>query len=282
MNIDNLLIWKNAKKNNVFKTPYPYFHQENILDESLCNGLISNYPNYNFISKGAWNKNNFRFNFSAVDVLTSKDKLPSLWYDFVTANASQSFFNSFSELFEDELTARYPTLGKDLSDLKKLKVGIRKVDTFKTHDVLIDIQIAGNTPVATPTSVRGRHIDDPRKILGGLLYLRLDEDNSTGGEFEISEPKNKHFKFYNDVYIDDRYAKNTKTVPYKKNNFVLFLNSPHSWHGVARRQKTAFPRLFINVIAEVKDPLFSIKDRRDNWDYFLRRIKIRKYGKYEF
>jgi len=283
MSNEKLLIWKDADQKNMQTNPYPYFYQEDILAPELCKDLISNYPEYSFISKGMWKNNNFRYNFSSLDVLEKKDQLPKIWYDFVIANASQNFFNSFCRIFEKEITMRYPELGKNLNELNKLKVGIRKVDSFKTHDVLIDIQIAGNTPVIKPTSVRGRHIDDPKKILGGLLYLRLDGDDSKGGEFEVSAPsKPDTFKFYNDVYVEDKYAKTIKIVPYQKNNFVLFLNTPLSWHGVTQRQITTFPRLFVNVIAEVEKPLFDIRSRRDNVDYLLRKLKMRKYSKYEF
>jgi len=277
---ENLLILDNAKKENCTNKPYPYFYQEEILPQGLCKDLVTNYPNYDLVSKGNWEKNNFRFNFSTIDVLQNENKIPKIWYDFIKANASQAFFNSFTSLFEEELLTRYPTLGKTKQDLERLKVGIRKMDSFSTHDVLLDIQIAGNTPVQSSKSVRERHIDDPRKIFGALLYLRLDDDDSVGGELEISESKGKKFKFYNNVYIHDKYSKTSKMVPYKKNNFVLFLNSPLSWHGVTQRQPTKFPRLFVNVIAEVKEPLFGIKQYQDKLDHFLASLKIRSYNKY--
>jgi hypothetical protein len=275
-------MWNHANPTNTKSSPYPHFYQDPLLPHDLAQVLTKSYPDYLTISKGNWDKNNFRFNYSSVDVLSNKDKVPVLWHQFIERNASQDFFNKFCLFFENHLTSQYPHLGKNLKELSKLKVGIRKINTFATHDVLIDIQIAGNTPVHSTSSVRGRHIDDPRKLFGGLMYLRLNEDSSTGGDFEISYPKNNHYKFYNNVYVKDKYAKTVEIVPYKNNNFVLFLNGPTSWHGVTPRQPTQFPRLFVNVIAEVKDPLFKVTDRVDQWDKLLTKLQIRRYDKYDF
>ena len=45
--------------------------------------------------------------------------------------------------------------------------------------------------------------------------------------------------------------KESKTIRYKENTFVMFLNSNKSVHGVTPRQEPGHDRLSINIIAEV-------------------------------
>jgi hypothetical protein len=50
-------------------------------------------------------------------------------------------------------------------------VGVR----FKESDeVLLDCQIAINTPVRKRSTVRGAHVDQPDEIYAGLLYFRYE------------------------------------------------------------------------------------------------------------
>lgn len=271
----------NLKNENVYHSPYPYIFRPKALEDNYCNLLLREFPSLEKVAKDKLGFNNFRFNFGSKDVLESNEISPS-WVNFIRNHASQHFFDQFVDAFADNLTTKYSHVAKSVADWKKLRVGIRKLDSFSTHDVLVDVQIAGNTPVTQKTSVRGRHIDDPRKLYGALYYLRLDEDNSTGGDLEISGPLTDNFKFYNTVYVKDRYAKVYTIVPYQKNNFVMFLNSPVSWHGVTPREVTKSPRLFVNFIAEMKEPLFDISDKQDKWDLLFRKLRLRRYSKYEF
>lgn len=39
---------------------------------------------------------------------------------------------------------------------------------------------------------------------------------------------------------------------------VLMLNTPHSLHGITPRDATPHPRYFINLVAKVAEPLFTI------------------------
>jgi hypothetical protein len=265
---------------NIYTSPYPYLFIENALESEYCDNLVEKYPPLEVLAKDNIGRNNFRFNFTTNDVLKSQ-QIDPMWREFIKSHASQKFFHQFVDAFEPELIGRYSNFLPKIQDWKNLKIGIRNRDNFSTHDVLLDVQIAGNTPVTKVSSVRTRHIDDPRKLFGGLFYLRLDGDTSNGGDLEISRPKNKNFKYYNKVYVADKYAVTEKLVPYQRNNFVLFLNTPESWHGVTPRQITTSPRLFVNFIAEVKEPIFDIRAKQDKWDLLLLKLRLRKYSKYE-
>ena len=42
-----------------------------------------------------------------------------------------------------------------------------------------------NSPVRTPSTVRGPHLDSPFKLFAALLYFRAPEDDSSGGDLEF-------------------------------------------------------------------------------------------------
>lgn len=65
-------------------------------------------------------------------------------------------------------------------------------------------------------------------------------------------------RFFSRQFVDNKDVEEVKTVSYQHNVFVMFLNSIHSVHGVAVRQNTRWPRLYVNVIGEVKPKLFNL------------------------
>jgi hypothetical protein len=279
MTVSNNLL-ANVKSQSRFSQPYPYLFQPGCLEQNYVDQLVEQFPPIELLAGKNVGLNNFRFNYNAETVLKS-DKIPSIWVDFIRENSSPSFFHNFIDLFKEELVQRYPQVGRTAEEWKALKVGIRHLNNFSTHDVLLDAQIGGNTPVKIESAVRSRHIDDTRKLFGGLYYLRLSGDNSQGGDLEISGPRGNKFRFFNNVYVKDEYAKTHAVVPYQRNNFVMFLNSPLSWHGVSPREITHHPRLFVNFIAEMKEPLFNVDKQQDKVDLWMRKLRLRKYSKYE-
>ena len=82
------------------------------------------------------------------------------------------------------------------------------------------------------------------------------DDNSTGGEFQIYETQSKvkkvDMKGGRQIYENDL-GKVQKTVPYKRNTFVMFANnSPNNVHGVSLRENATRYRRSVNIIGEFK------------------------------
>jgi len=251
-----------AKKEDIISKPFPHLIIKEAIDEAVCDRLLKEFPPLAIITKGAPYDSNQRFSYSAVDILEN-DKISPLWCDFVKAHLSQEFFDKLTALF-------------DLSHLQGLKVGIRKIGGFHNADILLDAQICVNTPVwEKPSSVRTAHVDDPRKVFAGLFYLRLPQDDSSGGELEIYEYARPSFKFEGQQ-IAGKYVRLIKRVPYQKNTLVLFANSLDSLHGVSPRLPTPHPRLFFNLVGEIREPLFDLRSHQLNrW----RRLAKRFYDK---
>jgi hypothetical protein len=118
----------------------------------------------------------------------------------------------------------------------------------------VECQPGINTPSPTPTKVRGPHLDNPVEIYAGLFYMAEDQD---GGNLEIYRWKDGEKKFHGKLEVEESCVDLVKTVPYKPNTFVLFLNGPDALHGVTPRKSRNFRNL-VNVIAETNSPLFKV------------------------
>jgi len=157
------------------------------------------------------------------------------------------------------IRAMYPFFEKRYAPFNKLRTGISGFNSFDEVDVLMDAQICMNTPVTTyPSSVRGPHVDLPQKLFAGLLYLRDDEDDSRGGDLELYKPRLNYQPRFACQYIKRHNLEVIGTVPYQQNVLLVFLNSPHSLHGVTRRSVTPHPRRLVNLVMEVREPLFTL------------------------
>ena len=128
------------------------------------------------------------------------------------------------------------------------------------------------TPIKpiTETTSRTPHIDNPMEMWAGLLYMPYKEDSSKGGEFQIYDTRSNVTKVDKkggrQIYEKDL-GKVVKTIPYKRNTFVMFANnSPNTVHGVSRRVDPKMFRRSVNIIAEfnkvAKRSMFSVREIR--------------------
>ena len=89
-------------------------------------------------------------------------------------------------------------------------------------DLVTDCQFVLNEPVGADATTQPVHVDNPKEIYAGLLYLRKPEDRATGGDFTAHRP----------------------------NTFCLFLNVSGAVHSVTPRLKPIERRRSINIIGE--------------------------------
>ncbi len=94
-----------------------------------------------------------------------------------------------------------------------------------------------NTAVTgVPSSFRVIHLDLPNKIFGGLFHMRDCADDSSGSDLSL-------FEFNGLPRIDPKHgfrvhpsaATNVKTIPYKKNTLIMFVNEINSLPGLNYR-----------------------------------------------
>lgn len=247
----------NVQNIELSTTPFPYIVIHEPLTDEFCLQLISEYPAIATITKGVNYASNKQFNYSACDVFRNQD-VSLLWQEFVQTHISPAFFRQVISLFAEQIRSLYPTLELDVGALDTLTSGVRKLDKFPSTDVLLDARICLNTPVVgQPCAVRTAHVDLPNRLFSGLFYLRHPEDTSTGGDLELYRFKDRPNGFKG-IFVNERYIEAVKTVKYRRNVLVLFLNSIYSLHGVTVRSVTNSPRYFFNFIGEVAQPLFDL------------------------
>lgn len=275
-------IIKNVTKSQIIEKPFPHLVLQNALPEELYKQLALSYPSLEIITKIKTPESNKRFNLSTSHALNSLT-ISSLWGDFLKTHTSQDFFNKFLDLFKEHILKTYPHFENKVGKLDKLTTGIRGINTFSHGKVLLDAQFAINTPVfGTPTSIRGTHLDRPNKLFTGLYYFRHPEDSSKGGDLEICRLK-KQDLILREKEMDSQYFEVIKTIKYQPNTLVLFLNTINSFHAVTVREVTTFPRLFINLLGEVEEPLFSLGKEQISLQkkiqrFFVKKVKRLVYG----
>jgi hypothetical protein len=125
----------------------------------------------------------------------------------------------------------------------------------ENKNIWTDCQAVIHKPIEEK-STRTPHIDNPMEMWAGLLYMPYPDDQSTGGEFQIystqSSVQKVDKKAGRQIYDSDL-GTVVKTIPYKRNTFVMFANnSPNTVHGVSLRQNATLNRRSVNIIGEFK------------------------------
>ena len=243
------------------RDPYPYIVIRDALPDALCDRLIAGYPAPEFLGADPA-RNNVRWSYPASEVRKA-DAISDEWKAVIDYHVSRQFYDEVIDLFGDAITTLCPGLFPDRESLERLRTSSRGAEDINSGDIRLDAQISGNTPVTMARSVKPNHIDSHRKLFSGLLYLRRDEDDSTGGDLEIRRFKPGYTRkvranCYDGVYVNNRHTELVNTVRYEKNVLVLFINSLESLHGVTPRQPTPHPRLFLNLVGEISTPLFEV------------------------
>jgi hypothetical protein len=160
-----------------------------------------------------------------------------IWAEFVEAHTNILHARKCISLFYDEIVRAYPHMEDPIGSLGTLRHC--QFRCTESADVGWTACIGANTPCSKTSTVLERHLDATTKLFFGLLYLRHPDDTSEGGDLL--------------VYDGDKLV---QTVKYESNTLVLGLNTPRSFHGVSDRQPTPYPRVFANLYAEVRNPLY--------------------------
>lgn len=243
--------------------PFPHYAVVDALPSHTFEALVATFPPAEQVMQGGVPGDNRRYSWSAREALADP-ALDERWRRFVAAHVSQAFLDRVLAALADDIRTAYPDLeariGKPIS---QWRAGVRRRDTFEQAEVLLDAQICLNTPVVgAPSSVRGPHVDKPNKLFAGLYYLRPPADGDTiGGELELYGLRNPDARF-DGAEIAPRDVALARTVPYRGNTFVLFLNSLVALHGVTPRQVTPNTRYFFNLVGEIALPLFDLRARQ--------------------
>lgn len=260
---------QNFTSTDLYVDPYPHIIIESALPQILCDELRATYPSLE--SQGIDEAlDNERWSTKARACPTIPGIAP-IWAETIAYHSSQAFLDEVLEVFSGPLLKLYPTRFPNQSTLRNQRAVIRDINDLEPGVLSLDAQICGNTPARTPGAPRGVHLDSPNALYGGLYYLRDTDDDSVGGDLQIWKWKSNYsFRKKSGEYKENvpyQHVELVKTVPYKANTLVLFVNSIDSLHSVTVRQPTRHTRKFINLLADSDqnffslDPLFHLRVR---------------------
>ena len=234
------------KKPTVQTDPYPHVIIEDALPWDLYENLEAEFPEKTLLATDPFD-NGICYRLKA-DKLLSLTFESGLWRDFAEYHTSAEWFNEVNELFKPYMPGvLHKTFTED-------DLGARGW-ADENKNIWTDCQAVIHKPIEEK-STRTPHIDNPMEMWAGLLYMPYPDDQSTGGEFQIystqSSVQKVDKKAGRQIYDSDL-GTVVKTIPYKRNTFVMFANnSPNTVHGVSLRQNATLNRRSVNIIGEFK------------------------------
>lgn len=255
-----------ALRRDIVTEPFPHIVVEDALPPDYYRQLAAEYPSFKAIAGEGPHANNYLYLKSAYEIPQMPEVSPA-WRDFFAYHISRAFYSEIVALFGDHIRDCHPafeaTLGRKFEDMT---VGIRPPGKAQdaeatTHDAKLDVQFGCNSPVVETSSVRTAHVDSKFKLLASLLYFREEGDDSEGGELELyrHDPAGAQFDKRHQLIRGDFEV--ARTVPYRPNVLVMWVNSPRALHGVSPRHPTSIPRRYVNIICETyhqPNGLFSL------------------------
>ena len=240
MSFKNSLLEK-IKNVDIISDPFPHIIIKNPLNSSYYEQLDKEFPKIQLFLQNKEYYENHRYNIFNEDSKNVSD----LWGNFLNLHSSKSFGDNLITLFSDHLKNLYPKFLKDYNENKFIFGSSHK--DFKSNKISLcmSADLAINTPLTKIiNTVRSPHLDNTKKIITGLFYMRDPNDNSTGGDLEIYKFKNNNKIKYFGNAIPKKYVDVVSTVPYEDNIMISFINTPYSIHGVTDRSPSKYARRF--------------------------------------
>jgi hypothetical protein len=227
-----------------------------VVAKPLYDELAAGFPTLDMIVSGrAEIGSNEAVRMTVKQVLADR-RISPLWREFFEYHTSTEYWRDVTRLFAAHFRREFPGLeervGRAYDDWRVVPRGFAG-----EAEIRLDCQFVVNTPVTKISTVKTPHVDLCDKIFSALFYMRDSADDSTGGDLDLYDWRRdprfvKHRTLDRDVEL-------VKTVPYKANSYVCFVNSAEAVHGVSPRSLTQVPRRYINFIAELPVKAFEPK-----------------------
>ena len=234
------------KKPTVQINPYPHVIIEDALPWDLYEELENTFPEDQVLATKPFD-DGICYRMKA-NVMLDPNFQPEIWRKFAQYHTSAEWFNEVNKLFKFYLPA---VLNKKFTEDELGARGWAE----DNKNIWTDCQVVMHKPIEEKTS-RTPHIDNPMEMWAGLLYMPYKNDESTGGEFQLrsvlDDVKKVNMNLGRQIYRSNL-GPVVKSVPYKRNTFVMFANnSPNTIHGVSLRQNAKLYRRSVNIIGEFK------------------------------
>ena len=245
-----------VKHSDVVTEPYAHYTQTDVVPAPLYQELAAEFPTLStIVNERSDIGSNEAVRMTVKQVLGDR-RIAPLWREFFEYHTSADYWRDVTRLFAAHFRREFPGLearvGRAYEDWRVVPRGYAG-----EAEVRLDCQFVMNTPVTRKSSVKTAHIDLCDKIFSALYYMRDPRDQSEGGDLDIYDWRRgprfgEHPALTPEVEV-------VKTVPYRANSYLCFVNSPQAVHGVSPRDTTDVPRRYINFIAELPIKIFEPK-----------------------
>ncbi len=240
--------------------PYPHLVVENALPSEVADTLLAAMPPVDVFLQGREPGSNVRFALPSPQAFDHPG-ISAEWKEAlrVCVAALPALLDRTLSRFGDYIRRTYPEFERRFGPMSGLRVTPRHAPGQQPHEVRMDAQMVINTPALSGgTSVRGPHLDQPDKLISGLLYLRSAGEDSVGGELQLYAPATRKLTFDDTNLASGDSVRVVRTYPYRHNLLVLPFCSPVAIHGVSPRGQTPIPRYHLHLVGEVAAPLFDV------------------------
>ncbi len=245
--------------------PYVYGSWYPAMVRGHYNELMMVYPTIEQVIGTRKYQQNARYDIDAVDLLR-RDDIDPIMKEFIRVHTSGFFWSRIVDRFGLQIRNAYPDLEDQVGkSLDEFIVGVRNAKRDEPVDIELDAKPGYNTPPDKQSTVRSQHVDNPRELFAALLYCRLPEDDSGGGDFFVDKSVDPpgDWLWYGKNEIYSKHFENFQRVKYKANHACFFINGLKAVHHVTPREVTTHPRRLMNFLAEVRMPLFKIPKGRE-------------------
>ncbi|CAN5320143.1 hypothetical protein BH10PSE17_BH10PSE17_00380 [soil metagenome] len=225
------------------------------LDDSQYASLAATFPSIEQFGHDDSRHGNRVLRLGSSSVLANR-AIANEWHAFVADHTSQAFWNQIVAAFGARMLQAHPDLerqvGKPIDQWRASRRG-----SGQHGDVSLECQLVVNTPgTGKASAVKGPHVDHSTKLWTGLLYLRLPEDDTPGGDLDL-HAATREFRF--DAHQAPRAALRVdRTIPYRANSFIGFVNGPRAIHSVTARQPSPYVRRYVDFVAELDGAIFRL------------------------
>jgi hypothetical protein len=243
------------KRPILIKEPYPHFIIEDCLPDDIYDQLEKEWPTEQLLATEPFD-DGICYRLKS-DEMLKQGVVTDLWKEFAEYHTSPAFYKEVKNIFGDLMP-----------DVKDIEHTLSPRGWDKGGDQIgSDCQTVMHKPV--DFSSRTPHIDNPREIYAGLLYMPYVNDKSSGGEFQIHKATSDITEVNKNGgrAVGDKAGDVLKSVPYKRNTFVMFCNNSTSTvHSVSARKDAKLHRRSVNIIAEYnrasRRSMFHVKELR--------------------